>query len=79
MEKEILLDQLDDRVKKGLALITVLYPRLLSGELEKEETSSLISILDGLKCFFKVITDVQYNGAIAKYRDDILNIAPKEL
>jgi hypothetical protein len=68
MEKQILLDQLDDRIKRALSLILLLYPKLLNKELEQQEAAGLLEIIDGLKCFITVINDIQYNDNIQKYK-----------
>lgn len=78
MRKQILLDQLDDRIKRSISLVIHLYPLLKTGELEEEQVKGLVEILDGLKCFFKVIYDIQYNGNIDKYEQDMYNIARGE-
>lgn len=75
MIKQILLDQIDDRVKRALALIIFLYPKLLNKELEPEEMIGLFEITDSLNYLMKVIYDVQYNNNIDKYKDDVFNIA----
>lgn len=75
MEKQILLDQLDDRIKRALSLILLLYPKLLSKELEQQEAVGLLEIIDGLKCFVTVINDIQYNDNIQKYKNEIYGIA----
>lgn len=75
MEKQILLDQLDDRIKRALSLILLLYPKLLNKELEQQEAVGLLEIIDGLKCFVTVINDIQYNDNIQKYKNEIYGIA----
>ena len=75
MEKQILLDQLDDRIKRALSLILLLYPKLLNKELEQQEAIGLLEIIDGLKCFVTVINDIQYNDNIQKYKNEIYGIA----
>lgn len=75
MEKQILLDQINDRVKRALSLIVMLYPQLLDKSLEQEEAKGLLEIVEGLKCFINVIHDIQYNDNIQKYKDDIYGIA----
>ena len=78
MQKRILLDQLDDRIKRALSLIVLLYPKLKDKELDVEEVKGLLDIVDGLQCFLKVIVDIQYNENISAYEHDIYNIARNE-
>lgn len=76
MEKQILLDQLDDRVKRALALIIAIYPRVLDGEdMEEEELKGILDIIDGLKVMVSTVIDVQYNDNIDHYKDSIYEIA----
>ena len=77
MEKQILLDQLDNRVKQALAVLISMYPGLLDGSLEDEEVNGMLEITDGLKACFHTIADIQYNNNIEEYRDLIYNIAYK--
>ena len=78
MENKIILDQLDDRIKRALAMIIEFYPQLKEGTLEPSLAKSLLEIIDGLKCFFNVIYDIQYNNNIHKYKNDIYGIAKGE-
>lgn len=78
MEKQILLDQLNDRIKRALALIVYLYPKLKDHELEEEEVNGILEITDGLKCLLNVYVDVEYNNNIESYKDNIYGIAYKE-
>jgi hypothetical protein len=78
MEKQILLDQLDDRIKRALSLIIMLYPKLLVKELEIEEANGLLEIVQGLQCFITVVNDIQYNDNIQKYKNDIYGIARED-
>lgn len=78
MEKQILLDQLDDRIKRALSLIIMLYPKLLVKELEIEEANGLLEIVQGLQCFITVVNDIQYNDNIQKHKNDIYGIARED-
>lgn len=77
MEKQILLDQLDDKVKKAFAILLSLYPRLLDGDLETEEVYGILEVTEGLRCCFSTIADIQYNNNIESYKDLIYKIGPK--
>ena len=76
--RRILLDQLDDRIKRALSLIVLLYPKLKEKELEPEEVKGLLDIVEGLQCFLKVIVDIQYNENISAYEQDVDGIARDE-
>jgi hypothetical protein len=78
MEKQILLDQLDDRIKRALALFISIYPKLRDGKAEIEEARGLLEITDGIKCFVNTIYDIQYNNNIHKYKNEIYGIAKGE-
>lgn len=78
MEKQILLDQLNDRIKKALSLIILYYPQIRDKELEQQQSEDILKLVDGLRCLLKVVIDVQYNDNIAAYKDDIYNIAKGE-
>ena len=78
MEKQILIDQIDDRIKRGLALVISMYPKIRDGEAEPEEYNGILEIIDSIKFFVKVIYDVQYNNNISKYKDEIYGIARRE-
>ena len=75
LEKTILLNQLDDRVKKALAIIIAMYPRLLDKTIEQEEVKGILDLIDGLHCIMTTIADIQYNDNIDKYSDIIYSLA----
>jgi len=67
MEKLILLEQLDDRIKKALAIIVTLYPKVYAKELEEEDVTCLLSVIDSLKSVVGAVADIQYNDGFEKY------------
>jgi hypothetical protein len=78
IEKQILIDQIDDRIKRALALIISMYPKIRDGEAEQEEYNGILEILESMSFFIKVIYDIQYNNNIEKYKDEIYGIARGE-
>lgn len=78
LQKQILLDQLDDRIKRALAMVVQFYPELRDGTLDEIQANGLIDIAEGIRFFLHVIYDVNYNGNIQNYTEDILNIARNE-
>lgn len=74
MKTEILLDQLDDKVRKGIATIIDIYGRFLIDETEDEENNALIELSNALACCFRAMIDVKA-GKIADYEDLILKLA----
>ena len=78
IEKQILIDQIDDRIKRALALIISMYPKIRDGEAEQEEYDGILEILESMSFFIKVIYDIQYNNNIEKYKDEIYGIARGE-
>ena len=75
MEKQILLEQLNDRIQRGLGLITLLYPAILKHSVDEKEDKNIIYLLESVKCLMKVVIDVEYYGNIDSYRDEIYKIA----
>lgn len=78
IEKQILIDQIDDRIKRALALIIDMYPRIRDGEAEQEECNGILEILESMSFFIKVIYDIQYNNNIEKYKNEMYGIARGE-
>ena len=78
LEKQILLEQIDDRIKKGLAMVIDYYPELYAGTLEEELAKGVLDILDGLKALITAVADIQYNNNIEHYKDVIYDVALKE-
>lgn len=75
MEKRILIDQLNDRITRALAIILKQYPRLKDNELSDEEAKGLITLADSLRYLMSVIYDVVYNDNLEKYKGEIFKIA----
>lgn len=78
IEKQILLEQLNDRVVKAIALIVDAYPRLYAGELEEELIKGTIDLADSLRYIMSAIADIKYNNNIEQYKDVIYQISHKE-
>lgn len=78
LQKQILLDQLDDRIKRAMAMVINFYPGLRDGTLDETQANGLIDIVEGIRFFLSVIYDVNYNNNIENYTEDILNIARSE-
>lgn len=78
LSKQILIEQLDDRIKRALAIIIQFYPELKSGDLDEIQAAGLVELADSIKFLIGVVYDVNYNDNIDKYKDDILNIARRE-
>lgn len=78
MEKQILLDQLKDRIERALSLIIFYYPQIETKQIEKQSALDLLQLIEGIKCLLQVVIDIQYNDNIDAYKEEIYNIAKGE-
>ena len=74
MERQILLEQMDDRVRKGLAVVIELYGRLINEGITEEEMVGLLDTTYGLSVIFKAIHDIN-NGNFNDYKDLVYTLA----
>lgn len=74
MQKQILIEQIDDRVRKGLAVVIELYSKLMNNEITDEECEGLIESTQGLAVIIKALVDIYYNG-IENYKDLVFKLA----
>lgn len=78
IEKQILLEQLNDRIQEALGLITLMYPGILKGDLRKEDALDCIQLIESMKFMLGVVIDIQYNNNAGNYIDDMYGIARRE-
>lgn len=68
MKKQILIEQMDERVRKGLAVLIELYGRLVNGNITEDECRDLVDTTNCLSIIFKAMVDI-HNGNITQYED----------
>ena len=77
-EKKVLIEQIDDRIRRGIAVFLHIYSRILSDSAEDEEKSAAVEILDSINFLTKSLISIQENGLKEEYKDLIYKLAKGE-
>lgn len=75
LEQKVLIEQIDDRIRRGIAVFLHVYPQIISGEAEEEEKHAAIDVLDSVLYLTKAIIGIQENGITEDYKDLIYKLA----
>ena len=77
-EKKVLIEQIDDRIRRGIAVFLHIYSHILSDSAEDEEKSAAVEILDSINFLTKAIISIQENGLTEEHKDLIYKLAKGE-
>ena len=75
IEKQILTEQMDSTIQRAMGFLNELYPTFKNGEMESEQAALFAYMCQNLAEVVAVYWDVEYNGNIEDYKNDIYDIA----
>lgn len=78
IEKQILLEQLKDRVKRGLAVFIYLFNQLEDNTLTPTEEKGIIDVIKGLQVIVNAMIDIQKGNSLDEYEDLVYSLANQE-
>ena len=77
-EKKVLIEQIDDRIRRGIAVFLHISSHISSDSAEDEEKSAAVEILDSINFLTKSIISIQENGLTEEHKDLIYKLAKGE-
>ena len=77
-EKKVLIEQIDDRIRRGIAVFLHIYSHILSDKNKEEEKRAAVEVLDSINFLTKSIISIQENGLTEEHKDLIYKLAKGE-